>query len=167
MSRRSKIKPIVWDNIASLVRSPIAVRLPGALIYCAMMLLLGSCGAMGPPPHAGQPTTQGQSMQAMLADVQQIRAFVYGSNTNSEADKAAMDLVSWSSRMAELFPPGQASTDYVDMSPARVSGAPAAMARTAEALLTMVRMGNREKIGDQLAQTEREGCGFCHLSNTR
>jgi hypothetical protein len=105
-------------------------------------------------------------MQYMLADVQQIRSFVYGSGTQREADDAATDLVSWSKRMAELFPPGQASTDYVDMSPERVRGAPAAMTRSAEQLLTMVRTGRRPAIGDQLAQTEREGCGHCHLSAT-
>lgn len=73
-------------------------------------------------------------MQHMLADIDQIRAFVYGSGTQSDANAAAADLMSWSQRMSELFPPGQASTEYVDMSPERVRGAPAAMSRTAERL---------------------------------
>jgi hypothetical protein len=106
-------------------------------------------------------------MQLMLADVAQIRAYVYGSGTQSDADKAAVDLVSWSQRMAELFPPGQASTEYVDMSPARAQGAPVAMQQAAQSLLTAVRTGRRPAIGDQLTQTERNGCGFCHLSGTR
>jgi hypothetical protein len=106
-------------------------------------------------------------MQLMLADIDQIRAFVYGGGTQADADKAAASLVSWSQRMAELFPPGQASTDYVDMSAERVRGAPEAMKRTADALLAAVRTGNRSQIGDRLAQTEHDGCGFCHLSGTR
>jgi hypothetical protein len=103
-------------------------------------------------------------MQLMLADIEQIRSFVYGSSTQADANKAAIDLVSWSQRMAVLFPPGQTSQDYVDMSPERVRGAPAAMARTADLLLTAVRTGQRPAVGDQLAQTERDGCGVCHLS---
>jgi Cytochrome C' len=106
-------------------------------------------------------------MALMLADVDQIRGYVYGSATQADADKAAVDLVSWSQRMAELFPPGQASTDYVDMSPARVQGAPVAMQQSAQSLLSAVRTGKRAAVGDQLAQTERNGCGFCHLSGTR
>ncbi len=106
-------------------------------------------------------------MALMLADIDRIRAYVYGSGSRSDADEAAVDLVSWSRRMAELFPPGQASTEYVDMSPARVRGAPEAMTRSAERLLAAVRTGKPPAIGDQLARTERDGCGFCHLSVIR
>jgi hypothetical protein len=133
-----------------------------ALLAGATLLSL-----MSSPLHAVQPTPQGQSMQQMLADVESVRAFVYGSGTLGEADKAAADLVSWSRRMAELFPPGQASTDYVDMSPERARDAPAAMSRAADLLLAAVRTGKRPAIGDQLTQTERDGCGFCHLSGSR
>ena len=144
------------------------VRIGTALLVCAVLPALSSCGQTGAAPHAGQPTIQGQSMQLMLADIDQIRAFVYGGNsTQADAEKAAVDLVSWSHRMGELFPPGQASADYVDMDPARVQDAPEAMASTAERLLAMVRTGKRPAIGDQLARTEKDGCGFCHLSGYR
>ena len=138
-----------------------------AVIVCAAVLFIGSCGGVGSPSHVGQPTIQGQSMQLMLADINQLRGFVYGSGTQSEAESAANDLVSWSDRMAELFPPGQSSVDYVDMSSERARNAPAAMARTARLLLTAVRTGRRSAIGDQLRLTERDGCGFCHLSDSR
>ena len=158
--------PCWYGREYNFVRSRIAVKMRTALLVCATLLVLGSC-AGNPAPHAGQPTVQGQSMAAMLSDVDQIRGFVYGSGSQSDAEQAAVDLVSWSQRMAELFPPGQASTDYVDMSPARVKGAPAAMEQSARALLSAVRTGKRPAIGDQLAQTERDGCGFCHLSGFR
>jgi hypothetical protein len=45
-------------------------------------------------------------MQYMLADVDQVRAFVYGSSIQVDAEKVAIALLSWSRRMAELFPPG-------------------------------------------------------------
>jgi hypothetical protein len=105
-------------------------------------------------------------MQLMLADIDQLRGFVYGNGTQAEAENAANDLVSWSNRMGELFPPGQASVDYVDMSSERARNAPAAMSRTAGSLLRTVRTGNRSAIGDQLALTERDGCGYCHLSGS-
>ena len=104
-------------------------------------------------------------MQLMFADIEQIRAYVYGETvTRADAENAAANLVSWSQRIPERFPPGQASTDYVNMDPARVKGAPEAMLRTSQQLLAAVRTGNRPAIGDQLTRTEQEGCGFCHLS---
>jgi hypothetical protein len=106
-------------------------------------------------------------MDRMLADVNAVRSFVYGSGGQAEAGQAAQELLSWSRRMSELFPPGTASADYVDMSPERARGAAEAMVRTSERLLAAVHSGNRPAIGDQLAQTEREGCGACHRSTTR
>ncbi len=105
-------------------------------------------------------------MQHMLAEINQIRTFAYGSGNQHEAETAAVDLVSWSGRMAELFPPGQASVDYVDMSPERARGAPAAMSNSANLLLESVRTGSRPAITAQLAQTERNGCGYCHLTGS-
>ena len=135
------------------------------LLTALLPLCLGSCA--GPSPNKGQPTEQGQSMQRMLADVNELRAYVYGTGTREQASQAAADLAAWSRRMGELFPPGVASNEYVDMSPQRVSGAPAAMSAAADRLLAEVPSGTRAQIGDQLARTERDGCGFCHLSNTR
>ena len=103
----------------------------------------------------------------MLADINRIRGFVYGSGDQSEAENDARSLVSWSEKMAELFPPGQASTDYVDMSSERAREAPAAMRRAAGLLLSAVRTGSRSATGDQLALVERDGCGFCHLGGSR
>jgi hypothetical protein len=103
----------------------------------------------------------------MLADIDQIRAFVYGGSSQPDAIERAVDLVSWSQRMSELFPIGQASNDYVDMSLHRVRGAAEAMTRNAELLLSAVRTGRRPEIGDQLVRTEKDGCGSCHLSGTR
>jgi hypothetical protein len=68
-------------------------------------------------------------MQRMLADVAAIRSYVYGSSSQAEALQAATDLVSWSQHLAELFPPSQASKDYVNMSPQRAGNALAAMQR--------------------------------------
>jgi hypothetical protein len=107
-------------------------------------------------------------MQLMLADIDQIRAFVYGGGTQADADKAAASLVSWSQRMAELFPPGQASTDYVDMSAERVRGAPEAMKRTADYHCSQ-RCGQAidPRLATGVPRTDRDGCGFRHLSATR
>ena len=134
------------------------------LLVCFVLPLIGSCAPTA--PHAGQPTVQGQSMEHMLSDVLAIRTFVYGSGNQSDAEKSAADLVSWSQRITELFPPGQASTDYVDMRPERVANASAAMTRNAQLLLTAVQSGDRQAIGTQLSRTEHDGCGACHLSGS-
>lgn len=146
-------------------RSWIIMRIQVALLVCAAVPLLGSCAPSA--PHAGQPTLQGQSMANMLADVVAVRTFVYGGGSQADADKAATDLVSWSHRMTELFPPAEATKDYVDMGPERLSVAPAAMIRASEALQAAVRTGNRTAIGTQLAVTEHDGCGACHRSGSR
>ena len=104
-------------------------------------------------------------MDAMLADVNQIRAFTYGSGDQRTAEAAASDLVAWSNRLAELFPPGQASQDYVDMSPERARNAPLAVQRAANQLLATVHDGNRALVGGRLEQLEQNGCGACHLSH--
>jgi hypothetical protein len=119
---------------------------------------------MGAPPQAVQPTEQGKSMAAMLADVNLIRGFTYGTGDLRAAESAALDLVTWSNRMAELFPPGRAAQDYVDMSPERARAAPVALQKVANQLVTTVRGGNRSLIGGRLDQVEQEGCGACHLS---
>ncbi len=141
------------------------MRYRDILSICAGLALLAGCGQIGGPAHVGQPTEQAQSMEHMLADINQIRAFTYGSGDLPTAQAAADDLVAWSNRMAELFPPGQASVEYVDMSPERAKAAPAAMSGTAIPLQTAVRTGDRGAITLRLAQTERDGCGFCHRSH--
>lgn len=130
-----------------------------------LLALLAGCTGSSRP--SGQPTVQGAAMQRMLADIEAVRAFVYGGGSQKDAEAAADDLVSWSERMSDLFPPGQSTAEYVDMSPARVRNAPIAMKRSSQDLLAAVRTGNRSTAGDQLALTERNGCGACHLSSAR
>ena len=142
------------------------MRIRTLRLTCAILPLLAGCTGTNGSPHTGQPTLQGQAMQQRLADVGQIRGFVYGGGSQGDAENAAADLVARSQHMADLFPPGQASTDYVDMSPERAHGAPAAMSKSADLLMAAVRTGNRAAIGQQLVQTERNGCGFCHLSGS-
>jgi hypothetical protein len=100
-------------------------------------------------------------MKRMLATVQTLRAYVRGQASQGDADQAATELVQWSNRMGELFPP-EVSAQYADISPQMARQAPEAMSRTAGALLNVVQTGTRRAAGDQLARTERDGCGFCH-----
>lgn len=147
-----------WQNWGSIV-----MKLRNIFVVCAALPLVGGCMA-NPTPQAHQPTVQAEAMQHMFADVVAIRSYLYGSGTLDDADRSATDLLAWSQRMSTLFPPGQASTEYVDMSPTRVRDADDAMQRTAQALLTAVRSGRHPIIGDRLEITEREGCGFRHLN---
>ena len=49
---------------------------------------------------------------------------VLSCGSGAEADRCRLPIWCRSQRMSELFPPGQASCGYVDMSPERVRGAP-------------------------------------------
>ena len=150
--------------VGRLGQGPAVARIRLALPVCATLLLLDGCGGMGAKPHTAELTPQGQSMERMLADVNLLRGFIYGTGSRADAQDAATDLVAWSKQMGTLFPPGQTSYDYVDMSPERTRAAPEAMHRTAEQLLSAVQFGQRTTVGDRLAQAERDGCGACHLS---
>lgn len=130
-------------------------------LSCLGVVLLLLAGCKPPEPHAGQPTMQGQSMQRMLATVNTIGAFSRGETSQAVAEQAATELVTWSGRMGELFPPNEAA-QYVDLTPEMARNAPATMLRTSERLLQVVRTGDRQAAGQQLAATERDGCGSCH-----
>jgi hypothetical protein len=143
------------------VKHRLAFAIRTALTVTGLTFLAG-CGQVGGPQHAGQPTAQAQLMDHMLVAINQIRAFSYGSGDQASAQAAADDLVNFAGQLPVLFPPGQASVDYVDMSPDRARDAPAALTRTILALQTTVRTGDRDAVGRSLAQTEQDGCGFCH-----
>ncbi len=129
----------------------------------AALSILAGCAESRPDPNVGAPTPQAQATRRMLADVNQLRGYVYGSGDQAGASAAASDLLAWSQRMPDLFPPGQASRDYLDMSPERAGAAPAAMMGAARSLVAAVYTGDRAAIGAQLARTERSGCGVCHV----
>ena len=133
-----------------------------AILYLlAAVPIVGSCAEEA--PHAGQPTPQAQSMRIMRADVDTIRAFAQGGTPAFEAEKAAKDLVAWSGKIGDLFPPDEAPKQYLYMSSAMASGAPAALRGTTEPLLATVKTGDRAATSEQLARTQHDGCGYCHL----
>ena len=127
-----------------------------------MLAFLAGCAESRPDPSVGAPTPQAQAMRRMLTDVNQLRGWVYGSGDQAAASAAANDLLVWSQRLPDLFPPGQASKDYLDMSAARAVAAPAAMTGAARTLVAAVSAGDRAVAGVELARTERSGCGACH-----
>jgi len=145
------------------VKHRLALAICSALAVTGLSVLAG-CGQVGGPRHVGQPTAQGELMGRMLVAINQVKAFSYGSGDQASAQAAADDLVNFSAQLPTLFPPGQSSVDYVDMSPDRARAAPAAMTRTTLALQAAVRTGDRLAVGRSVAQTEQDGCGACHRS---
>ncbi len=141
------------------------MRLRATLPILASLALLAGCGETG--PATPQPTPQAVAMRHMLADINQIRAYLYGSASQAQASGAASDLASWAKQVPALFPPELASQEYVDMSPERARAANAAMNTNAALLLASVQSGNQAAIADQLAATEKNGCGTCHLSGIK
>jgi hypothetical protein len=138
----------------------------GLILTGATLLSLASC-ATPPAPSAGQKTIQGQSMARMLVTVDTIRAYTRGQATAAQANQAATELVSWSDRIGELFPPDKAPTLYVDMTPEMARGAPVAMHNTTSNLLAAVQSGSVPATTTALDRTEQDGCGFCHRAPYR
>ena len=130
--------------------------------WAVLAILAAGCAESRQDPNIGAPTPQAQAMRRMLADVNELRGWVYGSGDQATASRAANDLLVWSARMPELFPPAQASRDYLDMSPARAAAAPAAMTEAARSLAAAVDASDRPAAGVELARTEKSGCGSCH-----
>jgi hypothetical protein len=131
------------------------------VIAATALLSLNACAQTGGPPP-GEPTPQAVSMKGALADVARIRAYIYGGGSQADAAAAADNLGAFAKGLPGLFPPGTASNAYVDMSAARASAAPKALAETAQALSTAVATGERAQVAQALEHLERNGCGVCH-----
>jgi hypothetical protein len=101
-------------------------------------------------------------MERMTMDVNTIRAYARGGGGQDEALKAARELVDWSTRLRDLFPPAMVVALYVNMTSEMARSAPEAMRHTAHRLASAVSTGNRDQVTQQLAITESEGCGACH-----
>lgn len=132
---------------------------------CSAMLLVAGCNK--PAPNAGQETIQGQSMARMLATVDTIRDYTQGKTTLAAANQAATELLSWSDRLGELFPPEVAPSQYVDLTPEMARNAPLIMHEQAASLAAAVASGSVGSATAALASTEKNGCGFCHLTPYR
>ncbi len=131
-------------------------------VMAASFVVMTGCADTAQAPHAGQMTPQGQSMERMFANIQQIQGFVYGTRPRSDAVAAANELVSWSSQLPTLFPPDQTAALYVDLTQDTAKQAPIAMLREAQLLLTATQTESPGAVGAQLSRTERNGCGVCH-----
>jgi hypothetical protein len=103
-------------------------------------------------------------MRAALADVDQVRALAYGGGDQARAQRAAEALVTWSATLPALFPPDEVARTYVDLGPQKARAAAAAMSRAAGALEAATKTGDPQRIAAELVQTERQGCGACHLA---
>jgi hypothetical protein len=131
------------------------------LIVTLGLCVLGAC-AEDNLTRVGPPTPQAQSMDRALADVNRIRAYVYGGGAREDTAAAATDLEAWARDLPAVFPPGTAAK-YVDMSTPQAAQASQAMARTTRDLSAAGASGDRAAVGEALGQVERQGCGACHL----
>ncbi|MGE0417036.1 MAG: hypothetical protein AB7O80_09545 [Acetobacteraceae bacterium] len=131
-----------------------------AFLMAASLLLLTTCAPQ--PEQATKATPQGESMQHMLVAIETVRNYVRNTTTQAEAEAATADLLTWSNRMAELFPPATASKLYVDMTAEMAKEAPGVMVASATALRSAVSTGRLPIVAMQLERTEKDGCGFCH-----
>ena len=135
-------------------------RIPVIAILFGVVALVGcdSRTASAPP----QPTPQGQSMQRMLTDIATLRNYVARTAPKPEAEAAASDLATWTTRLADLFPPERVPSLYADMTADMARQAPQALSQQVAALRLALSARDQSGVAPALDRVERDGCGFCH-----
>ena len=138
---------------------------PKTLLVTLGLFGLSAC-AEDELTKVGPPTPQAHSMDRALADVNRIRAYVYGGGGREDAAAAATDLEAWAQDLPTVFTPGTPA-QYVDLSTQQAAHASQSMAQTAHALSVAAASGDRAAVGEALGHVERQGCGACHLPVAR
>ena len=111
-------------------------------------------------------------MKAQGADVKAISDFSKGQGDQDAANKAAADLVARNQKIGEVvLVPGTSTTEFPDGTKAKpelftdtdkVKAILAALQTEEGKLVTVVKGGDKQAIADQLAATNKAGCGACH-----
>jgi cytochrome c556 len=110
-------------------------------------------------------------MKAQGADAKAINDFSKGQGDQAAALTAANDLVARAPKIEALFVPGTSATDF----PGKTNAKPElwtdkdkvveiikAMEVEQAKLVDTVKGGDKQAVADQLAATNKAGCGACH-----
>ena len=110
-------------------------------------------------------------MKAQGADVKAISDFSKGQGDQAAATTAANDLVTRAPKIPGLLTPGTSVADFPDKTKAKpelwtdtdkVKAILAALQTEEGKLVTAVKSGDKQAVADQLAATNKAGCGACH-----
>jgi cytochrome c556 len=112
-------------------------------------------------------------MKAQGADVKAISDFSKGQGDQAAATKAAEDLQARSQKITGVLVPGTSLADFPGKTKAKpelftdtakVKAIVAALQTEEGKLTTAVKGGDKQAVADQLAATNKAGCGACHGS---
>ena len=110
-------------------------------------------------------------MKAQGADAKAISDFSKGQGDQAAATTAVNDLIARAPKIMALFVPGTSATDFPDATKAKpelwtdtdkVKAIVAALQTEEDKLATAVKGGDKLAVADQLAATNKAGCGACH-----
>ena len=110
-------------------------------------------------------------MKAQGADVKAISDYAKGQGEQAAALTGANDLVARAPKILALFPAGTSATEFPGKTNAKpelwtemdkVKAIIPALQTEEAKLVDAVKAGNAQAVGDQLAATNKAGCGACH-----
>lgn len=110
-------------------------------------------------------------MKAQGADAKAISDYSKGQGDQAKALAAINDLIARQPKISALFVPGTSATDFpgkTNAKPelwtdtAKVQAIETALAAQEQKLLVAVQGGDKQAVADQLAATNKVGCGACH-----
>lgn len=110
-------------------------------------------------------------MKAQGADAKAISDYSKGQGDQATALKAINDLIARQPKIDALFVPGTSATDFpgkTNAKPelwtdtAKVAAIRAALLTEEKKLVVAVQSGDKQAVADQLAATNKAGCGACH-----
>jgi cytochrome c556 len=115
--------------------------------------------------------TRRDTMKRQGKDFKAIQDYVKGAGDKAAAEKAIADLEAINSKIVTLFPPGTG----LDAFPGKTGAKPAIwqewdkfkaippeLLSDEEKLAAAIKTGDKAAIGEQLANTGKNGCGACH-----
>ncbi|HLI22470.1 MAG TPA: cytochrome c [Stellaceae bacterium] len=115
--------------------------------------------------------TRQDFMKAQGADVKTITDYTKGNADQAAAQKAADDLVARQPKIDGLFVPGTSAADFPGKTNAKpeiwtekdkVAAIRSALGTAEQKLAADLKTGDKQTVGDDLADLGKTGCGACH-----
>ncbi|HZL59138.1 MAG TPA: cytochrome c [Stellaceae bacterium] len=110
-------------------------------------------------------------MERQQHDFDAIAAYAKGKGDQGSAIDKVNDLLALAPKIVDQFQPGTSSVDFPGKSRAKpeiwqnwdkFKATPVTLQAEEQKLLAAVRVGDRQRVQDQLVATFRDGCGSCH-----
>jgi cytochrome c556 len=139
----------------------------------AMVALAVGVGAIGGWAQDKEAAVQlrRDTMKRQGADFKKIQDYVKGEGDQAGALAGINDLLEIDGKIITLFPAGTSTADFPGKTGAKpeiwkewdkFKMVPAQLKSEEEKLADAIKSGDKQKVGEQLASTGKNGCGACH-----